>query len=344
MFYLVLSNIKKLILNRKTIFLIIFLSLSISVFGSLFFCGYFTYSYYNIAGETAFTVNVQISDNNTSKEIAGLISNIRSIEGELITLEVSDKNKSENESIVGRYSTKDKTILGRYFNENEYNSSVMLTEEVLAENIKLSSSPLSQKISIDDKEYTIIGILLASNSKFVLPVDYYIDKYSVQSICMEYGNNLNSKALSDMLASNKVVSSFSIEKTNLALFSIDFLPSLFQIILIFSFAFINVMMVISLWQRYCTNQYSIYYILGFCKRKLFILIFLQISVVALLCVFTGFIIYIPFIGVFESLGVVLTSVKDCLVFSAILFFIICIYAVVISANKVKKLQIYRIEE
>lgn len=325
--------------------------MTVSTFGVLFFSGYFAYSFYDSTKDEYSTAQLTINENVSSEEINNILLSLTSDRNHIVTsVTVSDGDvpstvtSKENIPVIGKYSNSDKNLLlGRNFELTD-NAPILIMSESSAATSGLSS-PLSQSFFIGSTEYSIVGILLHSESAYIVPILYYIQNFPVSKITVLYNQPIRKSELSNILSDySSKISSYNLENRGSPFLSSTFLPQLAQIMLIFSFTFINIIIIISLWQRYYYRQYSIYFICGLSKEKLFIIIFMQLLIVSFFSILLGFIIYLTVLPQLEAMFVVAESVLDCILICIALFSLITLFSLLLGRKVSHNIEVYKIEE
>lgn len=352
-FYLTIQNLKKLIKEHIVIFIIIVLGLAVSTFGMLFFSGYFADSYYKTLQGEVCSIQLSINSGTNSGEIENVLSSLTNIEkGNVISVVVSNSKISSSYvpqssiPVIGKYSVSDKEriLLGHYYNSDE-NSPVVLISEQCASMIDVSSTPINQLISIGGNQLTIIGILISGEIGYIVPVNYYVNHYPVTNIKISFNQKITRDEFKSIVnAYPKQISNYELNYQASPFFSVSFLPQLVQILLIFSFTFINIVMIISLWQKYYIRQYKIYYICGCTKTKTFSVISVQIIILSIISIIFGLLLYLVCLSKFELLGLVSEKINDCFLMCFYILLLIIVFAVVLSKKIVNNLGLYKIEE
>lgn len=348
--YLVKKNILKLVQQKTILFLIILISFAVSVFGVLFYSGYFAYSYYDSLKGEVCSVEVLLRPLTSSENVREIISDATKLSPEaVISVIAADGDINNNYvpgntiPIIGKYSTfeKEQVLLGRYFDKNE-NEAVVLLSEMCASIIGIPNSPIAKIITIGQKDFSIVGVLFNSELAYILPLDYYIDNYPVTKISVLYNQNIS---FAEMQSINKEhsdsIADYTFVKQKSPFLSISFLPSLIQILLVYSFTFINILLVILLWQQCCLEQYKIYYICGIQEKQLFFTILFQIINTSLIGIIIGLVSYIGLLPLFESLSIVRESLFDCLIIVGIIVMIVIVFSAIYSKKTVRRLGTYK---
>lgn len=332
--YLITHNIFKLISRKSILFAIIVSSLAVSTYGALFFSGYFSYSYYDTLQGEVSNVCISLSPTSTPEEVNELLDSIIPISSEdVISVTVSDGAINNDYlpgnriPVIGKYSKTEKAqlLLGRYFQEGE-DCPVVLLSESCASTLDVPDMPLSTYLNLEDVQYEVIGILFNSDSAYILPVDYYIDHYPVSLINISFGRQLTSDCINDIL-SREHVENVEYTQVSSPFLSTDFLPSLIQIILIYCFTFINIILVIQLWQQESLEQYKVYYYLGASQNTIRVTAFFQILCISVFGVLIGYVLFLITLPILSRQEIVYMSLFDCSFLAVGIVIIIMLFSV-----------------
>ena len=330
--------------------MIIVISFTVSVFGVLFYSGYFAYSYYDSLEGEVCSVNISLPPLISSEKVYDIISGITQVSSDaVISITVSEGDINDNYTIgnlipvIGKYSIQEeeKILLGRYFNENE-NNPVVLVSEGCAAILGISDAPINEILTIGLSKLTIIGILLNSEYAYITPLDYYIENYPVTKISIVYNQNITNKEMQLIISEyGDAIADYTFRKQTSPFLNKTFLPSLIQILLIYSFTFINIMLVLSLWQQYCLERYKVYYVCGIQDKQLFFNIVLQIVIVSFFGILIGSVSYLVLLPLFEHLSIVKESFFDCFLIVCIVLLLVITFSGIYGKKIVRKLEIYK---
>jgi hypothetical protein len=348
--HLTKQNILKLIHQKKILFWIIIMSFAVSVFGVLFYSGYFAHSYYGSREGEVCSVNIRLHPLLPEKNVNDIISDIIGLFSEaVVSVIVSDGDINSNYTagniipIIGKYSTleKEQVLLGRYFHENE-NNPVALVSESCAAVLDISEFPINEIVTADQNKLSIIGILFNAEYAYITPLNYYIENYHVTKISVLYNQNVSNSDIQQLIKKyNGSITNYTYQKQTSPFLDKTFLPLFIQILLIYSFTFINIMLVIALWQQHCLRRYKIYYVCGIQDRQLSFTIMLQIIFTSLLGILIGFASYLGLLPLFERLEIVKESFFDSLLIVCIVLLLVIAFSGVYCKKIVKKLEIYK---
>jgi len=349
--YLLKHSIKTLIRQKTILFLIIVFSFAVSVFGILFYSGYFAYSYYDSLRGEVCNIEIILEPTAFSSTIHEILSNVTSLSRETVTsVIVREKNNTIGDyrygstiPVLGKYDVLDKTqvLVGRYFTENESDFVALLSEHFAAQ-LGIGNTPVGTTIQVGKDDYTLVGIIFNSENAYIIPVDCYIDHYNVTSISVSFSENVSQIGMRNIYSAfGDSISSYIFSSRLSPFLSRSFLPSLMQILLIYCFTLANVVLVILLWQKCNLNRYCIYYICGITNKCHILLIVLQIIAVSLFGILIGFMSYISILPLFESLGIVKASTKDYLLIVSYVSIFVLIYSSIYSLRSVSKLKSYK---
>lgn len=346
--YLIKHNIWKLIRHRTVLGIIIILSLIVSTFGVLFFSGYFSYSYYDsIIGKTS-SLSITITPTSSSQDIQSILNTITNLSGGSInSITLSDGAINNNYSdgnaipVIGKYSKteEEQLLLGRYFHEGE-NCPVVLLSETCASILGVSNMPLSETLSLADKQFEIIGILFHSDLAYILPINYYMDHYTANKIDVFFNAHLEKESLR-VIQNLPGVRNAEYSEPPSPFLSAEFIPSLIQILLIYSFTFLNIILVIQLWQQSNMEQYKLYYCLGANLGTITTIASMQIIFVSLFGVLIGYLVFLLLLPTFTSCGIIYATIVDCSVLVIIISAIISLFSIIYCKKFTNGLRAFR---
>ena len=200
--------------------------------------------------------------------------------------------------------------------------------------------PLSEMIPLEDKQCRIIGILFQSDLAYVLPIDYYIDHFAVSKIDVSFSICLEKESVKTIDSLPKVISVEYSEPLSPFL-SANFIPSLIQILLIYSFTFINIILVIKLWQQANLEQYKIYYCLGASTATIVMVAFWQIICISLSGVIIGCLLFLSLLPFFISYGILYVTTIDCLILVIIASVIIMLFSMMYCKKMASRLHSFQ---
>jgi len=346
--HLVRQSIVELVYQRTVLFLIIVTSFAISVFGVLFYSGYFSYSYYDWLNGEVCRVDLSLQES-SSDIVANILSSVTGLSEEaVISIVVSDGSISNNYvhgntvPIIGKYNKleSEQVLLGRYFSVNE-NDPVVLLSESYAAILDIQDAPIGMIIRHDQNDFLLVGILFNAEYAYILPIDYYVEHFPVKKISVLFNENVDRTKMKDIAKTfDETISDYTYAKRPSPFLSRSFLPSLMQILLVYIFTLINILLVILLWQKNCQTRYMIYSICGLHDRHLYTLVVLQVTLVSTIGIITGFLAYLIMLPFFEALSIVKAKISDYLIIVGVVVILIVIFSSIYSRRTIRNLAVY----
>jgi len=205
--YLVKQSVIELIRNKTILFLIITISFAVSVFGILFYSGYFAYSYYDVLGGEACRIEISLKPSTHAKKVSDIVESLTGLASEaVISIIASDgyinRNYVNGNTLpaIGKLNKleKEQVLLGRYFQDNE-NTPVVLLSESCAAVLDIPDSPIGETITLDNIDFTIIGILFHAEYAYILPLDYYIENRPTTRISILYNRDVSQAEMRNII-------------------------------------------------------------------------------------------------------------------------------------------------
>ena len=126
-YILAVHNLKYMIGNRNSLFFIVLASMSLSVFGMLFYSGYFLYSYYRFEGGSKITITP--APDSSGEEICQLLSQLKSTGYTTKQVQLLPDNL-EDGMITGEYNQQwdKKVLVGKNYSFDENQPYVIMPE------------------------------------------------------------------------------------------------------------------------------------------------------------------------------------------------------------------------
>jgi hypothetical protein len=333
--------------------IIIVLSFAVSIFGMLFYSGFFAYSYYDwLRGEVC-RVELSIRQSTPADRVYEIISSMSVLSPDaVISVVVSEGHMNNNKyvsgkniPVIGKYNVleSEQILLGRYFERDE-NAPVALLSENCAAALDIEDTQIGMTIQNEQVDYTLVGILFNSDYAYILPVDYYIDHFQVTSITILFNENIDRHEVEKVNSNFYEIDDCNYIKQASPFLSRQFLPSLIQILLVYSFTLLNIMLVILLWQKGNHRRYAIYRICGMSDFHLHLLIAFLIIFTSFIGMVLGYAVYLMFLPVFESLNIVKATLNDYAIITVFVFILVFIFANIYSIRTVRNIAQYSSEE
>ena len=344
---LILKNFKKLVVQHTGLFLLLFFSIAFSVFGVLFLSGYSAYSHYNGLEQNRCELTVYLIPGSPKEEVASLAqalsenafssyTTLTAFCEELPKTSFTTLEEGERPTfpMVGRQdgSLAKGLLLGRFFEEGE-NAPALLLSETAAAFLSLAD-PLAQQVEIDQVSYTVVGILWNTlDTVYYVPLTYYLAEKTTNLFKATYGAPIARSEVEALIGQyEQVVSSYVWEDHSSLFGDTDFLMAFMQVLLLFLFVFLNIIVLLLFWQRLYRRQYAVYRLCGIGRKQAFCCVFGQIGMMALLGTLFGTALYIFFLPLFERLEIVRETLSDCLIIGSTVFLLILLFAIPISLH------------
>ena len=351
--YLMKKNIMKLITQKRMLLIIIVLSFAVSVFGMLFYSGFFAYSYYDwLKGEVC-RIELSIQNSASVDRVYEIISRISGLSPDaVISIVVSEGEVSKSNyvsgkiiPVIGKYDVLEgqQILLGRYFERDE-KSPVALLSESCAAVLAIEDNPIGSTIHHEQGDYTLVGILFNSDYAYIIPVDYYIEHYQVTNITILFNENIERNEVEKVSSDFNEIDDCNYVKQASPFLSTSFLPSLIQILLVYSFTLLNIVLVILLWQKGNHRRYAIYRMCGMRDFHLYLLIAFLITITSFIGMILGYGVYLLVLPVFESLDIVKATLNDYAIITAFVFILVFVFANIYSIRTVRNIAQYSSEE
>lgn len=345
-FLLAVHNLKYMIENGNRLFFIVLTSMSLSVFGMLFYSGYFLYSYYS--SEDGSKITITPAPDSSGEEICRLLSQLKSAGYTTKQVQLLP-DSSGNGMITGEYNLQwDKDILlGKNYSFEE-NRPYVIMPEFTVDFVENGESPIGFQME-EDADLHVYGIVpYTETDSCCVPVNYYAMHYPTGKINYRYAEKLDKKTvrmLEGILENSRVVDSFRIIRSSSPFLSTDFMWQFVQILLIFSVMVINIFCMAYSWIIHFKRNYRIYAVCGAAKTSIVGIIMFQTFLLMSASVLAGNILF--FICRILLKNTSLVYQQSCLPYvevSALLMVILMIFSVLIAKRAAQADTIYQVRE
>lgn len=350
------ANVKKLFKNNTIIAVIIISSIMISIFGILFYSGYFLLDYYSANSSKESMILIQSENETDRSNIEKTVNYLNSIEKPII---MSVSLYPDVYTETKGYSSNEARIIGKY--DINYNSALLCgdnfsilsnTNEVLVDSFSISNdkytyAPIGEEINIYGNTFKIKGIFSPGyETDYIVPISYYATNFTTKSIIINFSNCSNNDIdlikteLENLLKSSDIICT----KNANPLKSIDFLSQFFQILLIFCISFLCIFLMINFWVAKMKQTFSVYAVCGCTPKKKMRIIMIQLFMVFSLGTVLGFSFFISFLKLLGKLNLVSTiTIMDYVIIVIIVLIILCFYSLLFAIKKSKEKDLYIIE-
>lgn len=342
--YLAVLNLMNLLRYRNRLIVVIVISISASVFGILFYSGYFLYSYYEAADGSVVVMEIKKQTEKTA--IWNLIEKMWNVETETKKIYILP-NEDETE-LIGAYNRNWETgsflLTGRNFLYNENTASVMMAE-YLVNSVEDGEIPIGKKIEFQGSLFEVVGIVsFTEYDTLFVPIKYFVSQYNTKTIKYSYSkplSNANKEKIKEIVENSNIVTSYSIKNNNNPFMSKDFLSVFFQIILIFMVVVVNAFSMTYYSVMIFKRTYRIYAVCGASKRDIRTIVLMQNILLIFISIVIGNFLYIICKNMIKIYDLVYQgSYMVYIMVSAIVFLALLSFAYLLAQKVVKTDVIY----
>lgn len=344
---LALYNLKYMIQSGNKLFLIVLFSMTISVFGILFYSGYFLYNYDEASSGSKLSVTVQTQAE--SREICNLISEL-----ELQNIDFQRVNlfppESEESKIIGEYNLQynSQILLGENYSLHEERAYIILAE-YMVDFIEDGELPIGKHINVDGYDFEILGIVpITDYDYYLVPIDYYAQNFPVEKLEFLFSRKLTKseeQSIRNLIEDKQFVIDYKIRKSSSPFASSDFITIFVQILLIFVTVIINIFCMTYYWIMHFKKNYRIYAVCGAGTGSIIEMILIQTIIIMFSGVVLGNIIFSVFMAFTTKYELVYQKeYTSYLVVSIVVFSILVCFSFVLAKKATKTDVIYRTME
>lgn len=343
-YLLAINNIINMIKAKNKLLFLVFISMSVSMFGMLFYSGYFLQLYYS--SEKGSDIAITLFSDTSNEEVEKLINLLEIKDGVIDHLITAPEDEPV---VIGEYNKSwDRTIcLGKNYSLEEIEPKLFVTESQI-DFVEDGDTPIGFKPNFD-KNLKIAGVVPYNDyDAYTLPILYYVRNYQTKEIIINYENVLSKKVTSNIreaLSNNKNVESFNIARTNNPFASEDFMSEFLLVMLIFGVITINVFCLAYNWVLHFKKNYKIYAVCGGDRRTILEIVMTQTSIVMVLAILLGNIVFVVFQQFVKNYGLIYVSdYNTYFVISIIETFVIMIFSYILARIIVNSNTIYNMVE
>jgi hypothetical protein len=353
-FYLILSNLKKLMKHNIITLGVVLFSFSMIVFGILYYAGYILYSYYSVSGNNIESVNVLFDDSITNEHINNILGVFDMKDNscqQVIVAEEKDDLSSGQGKLIGVF---DKVFEKRLLSGNDFTQEtdepyILLTEYQIPDLIGYNINPIGEKVKINNTELKIDGVITHTNwDCMIVPVKYFINHFHVGYINYIYNRKLNNNEyskLNESLKNIEGINSYQIVKQKSPLLTLEFWIDFTQIIIIYCLIILNLFTIIRFWVKQSKHSYNIYSVCGGSRLKVTFLIFGQTAIVYMISTLIGLSVFMILQKWLASLELVVSNHKYIfLIIAFIILFLACLFSILTIWKTNKSNEIYYVKE
>lgn len=343
--YLAVLNLINLLRYRSRLIIVIVISISASVFGILFYSGYFLYSYYEAVDGSVVVMEMEAQTEKNA--IWKLIEKMWNVETETEKIYLLPNEQDETE-LVGAYNRNWETgsflLTGKNFLYDENTVSVIMAE-YLVDSVEDGEVPIGKNIEFQGSVFEVVGIVsFTEYDTFFVPIKYFASQYNTKTIKYSYSeqlSNANKEKIKEIVENSNIVASYSIENDNNPFMSEDFMSVFFQILLIFMVVVINAFSMTYYSVMIFKRTYRIYAVCGASKRDIRTVILMQNILLIFISVVIANFLYIICKSIIKGYGIVYQgSYMVYVVVSAIVFLALLLFAYLLAQKVVKTDVIY----
>lgn len=344
-FYIAAINLFNMLKYRSRLILVVVISISVSIFGILFYSGYFLYTYYEAAGGSS--IIVEVAPETEKNEVWKLVEQMWMVGAETEKIYVVP-DESDGIQCVGAYNKNWEAgrflLIGKNFFYDENTASVIMAE-YLVDSVEDGDIPIGRDMVFQESVFEVTGIVSFTEYDAInVPVKYFVTHYDTNIIEYSYAEQLNSvhkEKLEEIVADSSIVVNYSILNENNPFMSEEFVTVFFQILLIFMIVVVNAFSMAYYSVMLLKRNYRIYAVCGASKKCIQAIIVIQNALVILASVIMGNAIYIIGKNMIKEYGVVYQGNYSIYVgISLIVFVVLIIFAYLLAKKAVKTDVIY----
>ncbi len=293
-YYLACYHLKSMIRSGSRLFYIILLGISVSVFGILFYSGYFLYPYYQAAEGSKVTIDLKPSA--AKREVWEIVSGLELTDCPVDYVFLLPENPNLAE-MAGGYSSRwnRRLMLGKNYGLNERRPLAVVAEYEV-DFVEDGESPVGKVVNCQGEAFLAVGMVTFTEYDcYMVPVKYYALHGQTASIQYAYQKRLSyaqRNSIQRLLKASDRIEDFQIENNRSPFFSSDFMLSFMQILLIFAAIVINVFVMVYFWIIHFKKNYRIYAVCGAGKKEIHKIAMFQTMVLLSFGVVAGNIIFI----------------------------------------------------
>mgnify|MGYP003299544527 FL=1 len=343
--YLAVLNLINMLRYKSRLIVVVVISISASVFGILFYSGYFLYSYYETVDGSIVVMEMEAQTEENA--IWKLIEKMWNVETETEKIYLLPNEQDETE-LVGAYNRSWETgsflLTGKNFLYGENTPSVIMAE-YLVDLMEDGEVPIGKNIEFQGDVFKVVGIVsFTEYDTLFVPIKYFASQYNTKTIQYSYSeqlSNANKEKIKEIVENSNIVADYSIENNNNPFLSEDFMSVFFQILLIFMVVVMNAFSMTYYSVMLFKRNYRIYAVCGASKKDIRTIILIQNIVLIFISVIIGNLLYIICNSMIKGYGLVYQG--NYMVYievSAIVFLALLVFAYLLAKKVVKTDVIY----
>ena len=276
-YLLVFRNLKLMLISKNKLFCIVFFSITLSVFGMLFYSGYFLYSFY--AAGAGGGIEIEMKDTADQAGVTGLVELLEKA-GPPVDAMFLSEDGSDGINVIGGYNREwdGHMLCGRNHTLTEDGPFIIMAEYQV-DFVEDGEIPVGMHTESDGAAFTVSGIVPYTDEDcYVLPVRYYAGHYKTDQLIVRYKNSLSpaeGRRLRTLLQKEDDIKRLTVVNNRNPFLSSDFVREFEQILLIFSDMEMNSICLAFYWIAGFKKQFKVYAVCGARKKDIVKIALLQ---------------------------------------------------------------------
>lgn len=350
---MIIHQLKQVIKEKKLLFLLVILSVSVSTFGVFFYADYLACYAEKMSGQQGDCLLIESHlKKEDTKKIKQVLKQLDDSEINHIICSDVDAGKVESDSEIflkGEYhkNYEERLLIGR-LPEWKSEKREIVIDEFTAENLNKNISPIGQKINIDDKDFNVIGVCsITEEDEMIVPIAFYLDNFTTNKIQISFCKELlqdEKERVSELFTSRGIK---VIWKSRMHTWiNMEFWKNIWEIVAVFLLISINNFMLMRYLVIRNRKKYCVYSICGGTRRNISGIISVQTFIPIWLGTLIGFFLILianPFLQKYEWLK----HEDSGITYTIILGLLLVIEVVVCGIFKkvmINKVELYYVEE
>lgn len=356
MFKILIKDLKVFISQKKIVFIVLIISLIATSYAFCFFIAnsmhiakilneyknlstkYFVYDKNGIDNENVEILKEYLETNNLQGTVINLYSNIKKSDNNEFEIIIgSNNNKSSRVSFVGRtiseadIKSKSNYIMIEYLNQKAHKNPYILNNEISIDGEKYIVRAID-RIDITNNVITCNNINnyeeVNNITSYLIPITTFMDKFKTYSLDINISNNatqIEKNKFYTFLKNNfkncNISSPIKSENINIE----DIKENIILFTMLIVLALINIIALFTYWIKKNWRKYMIYRICGSSSIKIYMIIMLEVMIIALFSIIVGYLMYYISIPIFKSVYIeYVLKMEDVLLIQLIMLTIIFI--------------------
>ena len=334
--YMFFSTLRK----TKKLFFMILISLICTIFGMLFFSGYYLYNLYHFSDN--YEVSIDLNPEIENEKVISVLDQLKRLSVPEVKVYNSDIN-----NLIGSYNVlwDEKIYCGKNLEYDETEAKILMSIEKI-DFVKDGESPIGMVTEVDGDKAEISGVInILDDVDFILPMKFFINKYGSTNIKLCFPIHPGSakvKKLKEILDNNEgVVREYNTSSVN-PFTSSEFMNVFVLIILIFTASLANLFFIIYYWVMKAKKTYKILAVCGSDRRSIKTIIATQSVMLCFIAEIVANAIFAVFNQLIKEYDVIYADAYGSyIVISLILMGILLGFSCILANNAVKTDEIYR---